>query len=227
MSIFQKSVVTKYLNNINKEITERTYQLFLKKYESRKIKIIKKINEEEYQDGFFRDLFVSVFNYTIKPEPNYNLVRELKNQTDQKKADGAILKDGKVIAVIELKSTKTKNLNSITEQAFGYKNNQSGCRYVITSNFRKLRIYVDDAIEYEEFILFDLDYESFRRLYLLLEKNNLFDDIPIKLKEETVFHEENVSKQLYKDYTTFKNRLFINLIKNYSGPQCQDSFFKI
>jgi len=88
---------------------------------------------------------VDALGYILKPDENYNLVREFKNQSDGKKADGAILKDGKAIAVIELKSTKTKDLKSITQQAFNYKNNQPECKYVITSNFQKLRFYIDYA----------------------------------------------------------------------------------
>jgi len=77
-----------------------------------------------------------------------------KNQSDGRKADGAILKNDKANAVIELKSTKTKDLKIITEQAFNYKNNRPECKYVITSNFQKLRFYIDNAHEYEEFDLF-------------------------------------------------------------------------
>ena len=120
----------------------------------------------------------------------------------------------KAVAVIELKSTKTKDLKSITEQAFNYKNNQPECKYVITSNFQKLRFYIDYAHEYEEFDLFNLQKEDFELLYLLLNANSIFSDLPLKLKEETKFHEQQVSDKLYKDYSVFKNKLFENLIKN-------------
>jgi len=62
--------------------------------------------------------------------------------TDAGKADGAILLKGGAIGVIELKSTKTTDLESIKKQAFSYKNNQPDCRYVITSNFEKLRFKI-------------------------------------------------------------------------------------
>ncbi len=91
---------------------------------------------------------MDVLGYTLKPDDNFNLVREFKNQSDARKADGAILKNDKAKAVIELKSTKTKDLKIITGQAFNYKNNQPGCKYVITSNFQKLRFYIDYANEY-------------------------------------------------------------------------------
>ncbi len=48
-----------------------------------------------------------MFGYTIFPDENSNLTTEFKNLKGAKKADGAILVDGKAIAVIELKGTKT------------------------------------------------------------------------------------------------------------------------
>ena len=214
MTIFQKSVINRHLDNLDKEQVEKAYQKFRKNYSPAKIEEIKKLKEEEYQDGFLRDLFIDVFGYILKPDSNYNLAREFKNQGDGKKADGAILKNEKAVAVIELKSTKTKDLKSITDQAFNYKNNQPECKYVITSNFQKLRFYIDYAHEYEEFDLFNLQKEDFELLYLLLNANSIFSDLPLKLKEETKFHEQQVSDKLYKDYSVFKNKLFENLIKN-------------
>jgi hypothetical protein len=190
MQIFQKSVIKRHLNNLDTEKANKAFETFNKVYSPEKIEQIKNLKEEEYQDGFLRDLFVQVFGYTLKPDDNYNLVRELKNQADSKKADGAILRDDKVIAVIELKSTKTKDLTSITQQAFNYKNNQPGCKYVITSNFQKLRFYIDYANEYEEFDLFALKKVDFDLLYLILNKENVFADLPQTLKSETRFHED-------------------------------------
>ncbi|OQY00807.1 MAG: hypothetical protein B6I26_05880 [Desulfobacteraceae bacterium 4572_130] len=217
MTIFQKSVLNKYFKNLKKDEVEEAYQAFLKNYSLVKIKKIKNLKEEEYQDGFLRDLFVHVLGYTIKPDDNYNLVLEFKNQFDGKKADGAILKNNKAIAVIELKSTKTKDLKTITDQAFNYKNNQPDCKFVITSNFKKLRFYIDYSNEYQEFDLFNLSKQDFKLLYLILSKNSIFSNLPLKLKKETFFHEQTISKQLYKNYSVFKNKLFQNLIKN--NPQ--------
>ncbi|MCD4680802.1 MAG: N-6 DNA methylase [Bacteroidales bacterium] len=220
MAIFQKSVIKKHLISLDKEQVENAYLKFKENYSSAKIEKIKQLKEEEYQDGFLRDLFVDVFGYTLKPDDNFNLVREFKNQNDGRKADGAILhpdrKSGEnAIAVIELKSTKTKDLKSITEQAFNYKNNQPECKYIITSNFQKLRFYVDYANEYEEFDLFHLYKEEFELLYLILKKESIISNLSFKLKEETKFHEQEVSGKLYKDYSVFKHKLFDNLIKNH------------
>jgi REP element-mobilizing transposase RayT len=215
MAIFQKSVIKLHLQNLDKEQVEKSYQKFKENYNPAKIEKIKLLKEEEYQDGFLRDIFVDVFGYILKPDDNFNLVREFKNQADGKKADGAILKNEKAIAVIELKSTKTKDLKSITEQAFNYKINQPDCKYVITSNFQKLRFYIDYANEFEEFDLFHLQKEDFELLYLILNKNSIFSDLPLKLKEETKFHEQEISDKLYKDYSNFKRKLFENLTKNH------------
>lgn len=176
--------------------------------------MFKTLKEEEYQDGFLRDVFVDVLGYTLKPDAGFNLMREFKNLSDSKKADGAVLKDNKAHAVIELKSTKTKDLKSITEQAFNYKNNQPGCKYVITSNFQKLRFYIDYANEYEEFDLFHLNKEDFERMFLIFCRDSILNDTPEKLKKESISHEENVSKRLYTDYSVSRKKIFENLAKN-------------
>jgi type I restriction-modification system DNA methylase subunit len=214
MQIFQKSVIKKHLKNLDQEKVEKAFQIFKQNYNPAKIEQIKTLKEEEYQDGFLREIFVDVFGYTLRPNENYDLQREFKNQTDGKKADGAILKNDNAIAVIELKSTKTKDLTQITQQAFNYKNNQPECKYVITSNFQKLRFYIEYSTEFEEFDLFFLSRERFELLYLILHKDSIFSNLPIQLKKETQFHEKEISEELYKDYSNFKSRLYNNLIKN-------------
>ena len=127
------------------------------------------------------------------------------------------MENGSAIGVIELKSTKTPDLESIKEQAFSYKNNHSNCRFVITSNFEKLRFYIDNATEWEEFNLFNLDFERFKILYLFLSKESIFKGITSSLKKDSILHEENVTDKLYKDYSQFKKDIFENLIKNNPG----------
>ncbi len=215
MPIFQKSVIQKHLKNLDQEKVEKAFQTFRLNYNPAKIEQIKTLKEEEYQDGFLREIFVDVLGYTLRPNENFDLQREFKNQTDGKKADGAILKDENAIAVIELKSTKTKDLTKITQQAFNYKNNQPECKYIITSNFQKLRFYIDYSTEFEEFDLFFLDRERFELLYLILHKESVFSNLPIQLKKETQFHEKEISEELYNDYSSFKDKLFHNLITNH------------
>lgn len=61
-----------------------------------------------------------------------------------------------VVAVVELKDTGTPDLDKVSLQAFGYKHKHKNCIYVITSNFEKLRFYINDATDYEEFNLFTI-----------------------------------------------------------------------
>jgi len=159
------------------------------------------------------ELFVNVFDYVINPDPDYNLTTEYKNEKGAKKADGAILKNAKALAVIELKSTKTKDLESIRQQAFDYKANHSECVYVITSNFEKLRFYINNAVDFEEFNLFTLNEKQFELLYLCLHKTNILQNVPLKIKTDSVVEEEKITKTFYSDYSQFKRELFRDLVK--------------
>ena len=136
MGLFQYSVLKNKLTFQDPDAFEKAYKKFQKYFHNPEVQFnIREAKEEQFQEGFLRELFVKVLDYTINPDPRYNLSTEFKNQTGNRKADAALLKDGKAVAVIELKGSKTKDLESIRRQAFDYKNNQAGCRYVITSNF--------------------------------------------------------------------------------------------
>ena len=210
--MFQKTIVSKYLQTQNAENLIEKWSLFQVHFQNPLIQEnIRNSKEEQYQGEFLIDLFVNVLGYTKNPTPNFNLTTEYKNVKDSKKADGAIISNDKVIAIIELKGTNTTDLSKIEDQAFGYKNNQENCKYVITSNFEKLRFYVDNAIENIEFNLFELSQEQFNLMYLILAFENVKNDIPKKLKDESLNQEDIITKKLYKDYSVFKSELFQNL----------------
>jgi hypothetical protein len=218
MALFQEAIIKKHLNLIDDNIIEQAFSEYKRVYSPDKIKNIRVAKEEQYQEGFIKEIFGSVLGYSVYPESPYNIETEKKNETNSKKADGAILKDEKVVGVIELKDNKTKNLDAVKDQAFGYKNNHKDCSYVISSNFHKLRFYIDDATDYEEFDLYNLDKETFKRFYLYLRKEGLLDkNLPKLLRQETKFHEEEISKKLYKDYSNFKRSFFENAVLN--NPQ--------
>lgn len=214
MPLFQASVLKKYLNLQDKALLERQFKRFSKYFLDAKIQEnIKNSKEEEYQGIFLTELFVNVLGYTLKPKEPFNLVAEYKNETNARKADGAILKNDSAIGVVELKSTKTKDLESIRKQAFDYKANQKDCVYVITSNFEKLRFYINDATEFIEFDLFNLSHDQFELLYLCLAKENIFSNLPLKIKEDSLAQEEAITKEFYKDYSVFKRELYRDLVK--------------
>jgi type I restriction-modification system DNA methylase subunit len=214
MALFQNAVIKKYLQAQNKEQLKEKWLQFQQHFHNPTIQEnIRNSKEEQYQGEFLIDLFVNVLGYTKNPQPNFNLTTEYKNVKDSKKADGAILIDEKVRAVIELKGTNTTDLGKIETQAFGYKNNQPDCIYIITSNFEKIRFYIDNAIEYLEFNLFQLQPSEFELLYLCLAHENLSKGIAKSIKEESVSQEDVITKKLYKDYSLFKRELYHNLVE--------------
>ena len=214
MALFQVSVLKQYIGLQDKTVIDKAYKKYQKYFLNPTIQDnIRSSKEEEYQGIFLTELFVNILDYTLKPKADFNLVAEYKNQTNARKADGAILLNDLAIGVIELKGTNTKDLESIRKQAFDYKANQKGCVYVITSNFEKLRFYINDATEYEEFNLFELSPERFALLYLCLQKDNVLNNNPLKIKEASVVKEEEITKQFYKDYSLFKRELYRDLVK--------------
>lgn len=215
MAFFQNSVLNKHLNIQDAETVTAAYQKFTAYFHNPNIQQnIKNAKEEQFQEGFLRELFVEILGYTLNPQPDFNLTTELKNERGAKKADGAILLNGKALGVIELKGTDTKDLDKINAQAFNYKNNHVGCVYVITSNFEKLRFFIHHSVEHLEFNLFTLTETEFRLLWLCLGAGNLLNGVPLKVKEESVLEDEKITKQLYKDYAAFRNDLWHNLVKN-------------
>ncbi len=215
MSLFQNSVLQKHLKGLDQAKVDEAWQSFTTHFHDPVIQEnIRNSKEEQYQEGFLRDLFVKVFGYVLNPATDFNLTTELKNVKGAKKTDGAILQNGNALAVIELKGMNTTDLGKVEGQAFGYKNNQPECVYVITSNFQKLRFYIDNAVEFEEFNLFQLTRPQFETLYLCVAAEYLLLNTAKQIKDESLTQEENVTKQLYKDYSLFRNEIFQSIQQN-------------
>lgn len=219
--LFQKTIVKKFLAMLSEEQTLEAWQKYQSYFLDKNIQAnIRQSKEEQFQEGFLRELFVKVLGYTLNPSPDYNLITEQKNETNAKKADGAILQDGKVIGVIELKDHKTTDLSKIETQAFGYKSQHPQCRLVIISNFEKLRLYIDHSVDYREWNLFTLDEAEFNELYLCLALPQVYKGIAVQMKQDTKSVEEQVTNALYKDYSQFKRVLFADILAN--NPAADD-----
>ena len=219
--LFQNNIVRKYLATLPKEQTNESWNKYQQYFLNPAIQQnILQSNEEQFQEGFLRELFVNVLGYTLNPQPNYNLITEKKNETNSKKADGAILADEvrddaserRVIGIIELKDHKTTDLAKIEAQAFGYKSQHVGTRMVIISNFEKLRLYIDNAVEYREWNLFSLTEDEFREFYLCLAWPQVKAGIALQMKSASVSSEDQITKALYKDYSEFKRVLFADIV---------------
>ena len=216
MPLFQSAVLNKYLKQQDSARMATAYAAYRAHFHDAGIQAnIREAKEEQYQEGFLRDLFVRVLGYTLNPQPGFDLTTELKNEKGSKKADGAVLHEGKALAVIELKGTDTTDLGTINTQAFNYKANHTHCVYVVTSNFQKLRFFIDNAVEHLEWDLFTLTEEEFRVLWLCLQRDNLLGGLPKKVKAESLQEEEQVTKHLYRDYSAFKNALWQDLCANH------------
>ncbi|MEZ5346484.1 MAG: N-6 DNA methylase [Pyrinomonadaceae bacterium] len=215
MSLFQNAVLKKYLAALDRKQINAAWEKFTAHFHDPDIQEnIRNATEVQYQDGFLSDLFVDVLGYTKNPAPGFDLTSELKNVKGSKTADGAILKDDEAIAVIELKGTNTIDLAKVEAQGFGYKNNHPKCTYVITSNFEKLRFYIENAVEFEEFDLFNLSRERFDMLWLCLHSENLLRNTPKRIKDESLTEGEIITKKLYKDYSAFRNDIYADISEN-------------
>jgi len=220
--LFGQKVLNDFIQKQDEKLIENRWQKY-KNFLAKKEKISSWI-ETDYQDGFLEDIFENCLGYISKTrsaDEHYTLEREKKNETNAQKADGALLVDDKVVAVIELKDQKTKDLDkkynreeSAVRQAFGYLQHNNHAKYVIISNFNELRFYFDKATAYEQFFLFDLDYEGFKKLHTILSYESISKNIPQTIKEKSFDFEQDISNQLYKDYTAFRTQLFENVLKN-------------
>jgi len=217
MALFQKSVLKSQLEKLDEDLIQQSWGTYKSYFlDASKQKIIFEKKEEELQYEFLLQLFDKCLGYDIGVG-SQNLFVEQKNQTDSKKADGAIKIKGEIVCVIELKSTKTKNLKDVEKQAFGYKVSHPNCKYVVTSNFNKLRFYIDNTTDFEEFDLFNLTNDRFKLLWLCLSYDSISLNKPLNINKESLVNEEKITKQLYKDYSEFRLNLFADLKEN--NPQ--------
>ena len=221
--LLQRNIIKKYLSLLGEDQTIKPWEQYQSYFLNEDIQAnIQKIKEEQFQEGFLRELFVKVLGYTINPSPDYNLTTELKNEVGSKKADGAILLEGKVIGVIELKDHKTPDLASIENQAFGYKSKHKDTRLVVISNFEKLRLYIDNAVEYREWDIFHMNADDFREFYLCLAWQQVERSVALKMKQESVSNEDLITKALYRDYSQFKRLLFADILANNPAGEGDD-----
>ncbi len=142
-----------------------------------------------------------------------NISREVKNTTDMKKADGVVYdKQDNPIAIIELKSSDKNISNTDTiAQAFRYKNEKPTCKVVIISNFKQLDIYSDSSDK-----CFRLDMaqkSSYKTLYALLCQSSMDTGHISRLKAISK-SQEQITKEVYRLYSSFRLQLINNLIAN-------------
>ncbi|MBL0708876.1 MAG: type I restriction enzyme HsdR N-terminal domain-containing protein, partial [Sulfurimonas sp.] len=194
--MFQKSLLKNFIKSFNAPDANETIKLITKD----------RYVAEDANGAEFITLLSKLLNWT-------NCIREVKNDTDMKKADGVVYdKNKNPIVIIELKSSDKKLSNrEIIAQAFRYKNEKPTCRYVIISNFKQLDIYSDSSD-----ICHSLDMtqrQSYTTLYALLNQSSLQSNEIARLKNASLSQDE-ITKEVYKEYSSFRLKLLNNLIVN-------------
>ncbi len=193
--MFQKSLLKNFIKSFNAPNSSEIIKLVTKD----------KFIAEDANGAEFITLLSKMLNWT-------NCIREVKNDTDMKKADGVVYdKENNPIAIVELKSSDKKISNrDIIAQAFRYKNEKPTCKYVIISNFKQLDIYSESSD-----ICFSLDMtqpQSYTTLYALLNQSSLETNEIARLKKLSKSQEE-ITKEVYKEYSAFRLKLLNNLIE--------------
>lgn len=90
MAFFQNSVISKHLKSQDSDAIKQAFAAFSAYFHLPEIQLnIRQAKEEQFQEGFLRELFVRVPGYTLNPSSGFNLTTEYKNVKDSKKADGA------------------------------------------------------------------------------------------------------------------------------------------
>ena len=194
--MFQKSLLKNFIKSFGTPKYKETLEFVTKD----------KFIAEDANGAEFITLLSQMLNWT-------KCTREVKNDLDQKKADGVIYDENdKPIAIIELKSSDKKISNrDIIAQAFRYKNEKPTCKFVIISNFKELDIYSESSD-----ICFSLDMtnrDSYTTLYALLNQTSLENHEITRLKNLSKSQEE-ITKEVYKKYSEFRIKLLNNIIKN-------------
>lgn len=83
MPLFQKSVLNRYLNDQDKSKVKVAYEKYKAYFHNPVIqKNIIESKEEQFQEGFLRELFVNVFGYVINPQSDFNITTELRMKKD-------------------------------------------------------------------------------------------------------------------------------------------------
>ena len=74
MKFFQHSVLNKYLKTQDEKKIDEAYSQFTSYFHNAEIQQnIRNSKEEQFQEGFLRELFVKILGYTLNPQPNSSL----------------------------------------------------------------------------------------------------------------------------------------------------------
>lgn len=206
------------------------------------------MKEVSLHGDFLRDIFQGVLGYRSVIEgagEAWELHAEQTISDGGGSADGALglftatvteqgktKLAGRLIAPIELKGTKAdldkagSRKESAVDQGWRYANYTAGCKWVIVSNYREIRLYhLDKTPVFAE--VFDLaslaNFEQFKRFFYLLCRANFLpiqadqDSRIDRLLVESDQQETEVTALLYQEYKNLRIELVNHF--NFNGPE--------
>ena len=188
--------------------------------------------ETAVRSSFVQDILIGLLGYTrLDPERPYTLAEE------EAVARGAVdvalgrFDTGarEIVAPFELKGPTTHDLDapmpgrgrSPAQQAWDYAADVRGARWVLVSNCLEIRLYGfgRGRNAFEAFDLTRLDEpEEHARLYLLLAADSLIGGKLDDLLRETDTAYRDITDELYKQYSTLRDRLIDYLVNTDEGP---------
>ncbi|WP_338017077.1 Eco57I restriction-modification methylase domain-containing protein [Myxacorys almedinensis] len=224
---------------------EARYQKILAWVESLEAGTLYQVKETALHGQFLRDVFQEVLGYRSMIEgggKTWEIAAEETIANGGGSADGAlgffsgkettkgkVKLEGQVIAPIELKGAKAdldrqKAGESPVDQGWRYANHTAGCRWVLVSNYREIRLYQTSksTAYYEAFFLEELaDLEAFKRFYFVLCRQNF---LPFKAGLDQVsridqvlkasdLRQEEVTDELYAEYKNIRELLVNDFIR--------------
>lgn len=127
-------------------------------------------------------------------------------------------KTPEILAPLELKGAKTKDLDAImpgrnktpVQQAWEYAMNAPGVKWVLVSNMIELRLYGfgEGTTAYETFQLDRLtDPDEYARFMLLLSADSLLSGRTLDLLKQSRAEDRDITDSLYLDYKTLRLKL--------------------
>lgn len=191
---------------------------------------LNKIKEISLHGQFLTDLFGAVLGYTGITDGHgeaweYQAEVSIPGAGQADAALGFLSSTtNRIVAPIELKGAMTSLDHPMTrgytpvQQAWRYGNSVAGCRWVIVSNYRELRLYSMERTpaEYELFEIERLtDPAEYARLQLILGRDHFLAESGASRTEHLLAAsgaaEKAITRKLYSDYRTIRGDLFRQL----------------
>ncbi|MDX8390256.1 MAG: N-6 DNA methylase [Mariprofundaceae bacterium] len=237
--LFQKNLLLRTLGEVT-PLPEEHLQILKKWQASLQSGSLNKIKEISLHGQFLTDIFGQILGYhgiTDGHGESWEWQAEVSIPTAGL-ADAALgflsNEENHITAPIELKGAMTSLDHPMSrgytpvQQAWRYGNAVSGCKWVIVSNYRELRLYATDRTpaEYELFEITKLtEPTEYARFQLLLGRDQFLSEEGAsdtdRLLAESGAAEKAITRQLYADYRGIRMDLFKQFVQ--SNPETTET----